>query len=445
MGFYLNTMNTSIKNLYRIFLDHPLICTDTRNIQNDTIFFSLKGETFNGNEFAETAINNGAAFAVVDEEKYVKDDRFLLVDNTLKTLQRLGSYHRSTFDIPVIGITGTNGKTTTKELIRNILSQKYKAQATIGNLNNHIGVPLTLLSVKHDTDIIVIEMGANHIGEIESLCKIANPNFGIITNIGKAHLEGFGSKEGIVKAKSELYSHMKNIGGAVFVNINNSLLYELSQNLNTVFYGDNPKAYTYGEFIEADPFVKLSWTNKDYTPDTEIQNFIINSKLIGAYNFENILAAICVGTYFDVEPEKIIRAIEQYTPVNNRSQIIEKTEKLIILDAYNANPSNMEAAILNLKKMPGEKKIAIIGDMLELGKYEVQEHRKILKLLKKQNFHQLIFVGQTFCKVCSSDDGLCFEDTDAAFSWLQNKPLPASVILLKASRGIKLEKLVDIL
>lgn len=445
MGFYIKIMKNKLIKIYEIFLDHNTIGTNSRNIQKNAVFFALKGDNFNGNKFAEEALGNGAAFAVVDEIKYVKDNRYILVENTLSTLQELSIFHRSKINIPVVAITGTNGKTTTKELAHKILSQKYNAQATQGNLNNHIGVPLSILSANRNTEILVLEMGANHIGEIEFLCKLANPNYGIITNIGKAHLEGFGSEKGVIKAKSELYSHLENIRGTAFVNLNDQLLTKLSNNLKKILYGNNTKADIYGEILEVNPFLKISWNYKTSYPLHKKQTFKINSKLIGTYNFENILAAIAIGHHFGVEPEKIKKAITDYIPVNNRSQIIKKGEKIIILDAYNANPTNMEAAILNLKNIPGNKKIAIIGDMLELGKYSEQEHCKILKLLKEQDFDRLLLVGPRFFNICEKEKHLCFENTEDAYSWLKNNSLPDSVILIKASRGMNLEKLAGIL
>lgn len=445
MGFYLNAMQNTIQELYRLFLKHPLICIDSRKVLKNSIFFGLKGENFNGNEFAEEAIKKGAAYSVIDDENFKKNECCILVANTLESLQELSRYHRKNLNIPLIAITGTNGKTTTKELVNSILSKKFKTKSTSGNLNNHIGVPLTILSAQKDTELLVIEMGANHIGEIEKLCKIADPTLGIITNIGKAHLEGFGSEEGIIKAKSELYKHIESTKGTACVNINNPLLVKLSETLNRILYGDDPKADVIGKILGVDPFVKLSWSYKNPKNTKTDKEYFIKSKLIGAYNFENILAAITVGCYFNIEPEKINTAIEEFSPHNNRSQIIKKDNKTIILDAYNANPTNMEVAITNFKNMAGDKKIAIIGDMLELGEYSEKEHIKILQLLGEQNFYQVLLVGPIFYRTSEKKEYQRFENTEAAYIWLKNHPLPKSVILIKASRGMKLEFLADIL
>jgi UDP-N-acetylmuramoyl-tripeptide--D-alanyl-D-alanine ligase len=443
-GVFFKTMKSSIERLYSLFQKHPQLDTDSRNIKAGSIFFALKGENFNGNKFANNAIEKGAAYAVVDEEEFCTNDKIILVDDVLKTLQKLATTHISILNIPVIAITGTNGKTTTKELVNAVLSTKYNTNATRGNLNNHIGVPLTLLSCDSNTEILITEMGANHPGEIADLCQIAQPSFGIITNIGKAHLEGFGGEEGVIKTKSELYQHLERSDGKAFVNADDKLLCELSRNLDRIFYGSGREAKISGEILEVNPFVKLQWEITDTPCENKMRKYSINSKLIGEYNFYNILAAIAVGSYFEIEPQSIMDAVEGYIPVNNRSQIIKKEEKTIILDAYNANPSNMEAAINNLIKMKADKKAAIIGDMLELGKYSSQEHKRIYDLLKDGLVDKLIFVGSIFSGIVNDDD-ICFIDTDTAITWLKNNKIDASLILIKASRGIGLEKIVSIL
>ncbi len=431
-------MKTSIIELYKLFTEFPKVSTDTRNEIKNSIFFALKGENFNGNEFAETAIKNGAAYAIIDEEKIKINDKYILVDDVLKTLQELAKYHREHFNISVIGITGSNGKTTTKELINAVLSKKYNIIATSGNLNNHIGVPLTILSLTKKTEIAVVEMGANHIGEISELCKIAKPNFGIITNIGKAHLEGFGSIEGIIKAKTELYNYIRSVNGKLFVNIDNLLLNQLSDKIHRVTYGTASNVECLIKLLEANPFVRLEWNMAE-------KQYIINSKLIGSYNFENIQAAICIGNYFKVEPGKIIDAIENYEPENNRSQIIESLKNKIILDAYNANPDSMKVSINNFAEMPFKNKILIIGDMHELGTQSVEEHQNVLNIIGNHNYSKVLLIGEEFSSVNSNKNWNTFKTTKEAFEWLKNNPVENASILIKASRLMKLEQLVEVL
>ncbi len=431
-------MEISIQDLYHLFTSKPVICTDTRNIKDNSIFFSLKGEKYNGNKFAEIALQQGADFAVVDEEKYVKDNRYILVDNVLKTLQELAKYHREKLNIPVIAITGTNGKTTTKELINLVLSKKYKTFASYGNFNNHIGVPLTILSINNNTDIAVVEMGANHIKEISQLCDIAQPNFGIITNIGKAHIEGFGNIEQIIKAKNELYEYIAASKGRLFVNIKNDLLLNLSKDIPKTTYGETSDADCRGIFLGINPYVKLNWIYDD-------KSHIIQSQLIGSYNFENILSAVCVGNYFKVNHKSIKQAIESYKPVNNRSQVLKTKGNLIILDAYNANPISMEAAIDNFKIIPYKNKIAIIGDMLELGSESIKEHKRIIKLLEDANFKKIILVGEIFFSLCNNSDFQCFENTDKALQFLKKNHISSASILIKGSRKMELERLTEVL
>jgi UDP-N-acetylmuramoyl-tripeptide--D-alanyl-D-alanine ligase len=332
----------SIEEIYSLFLKHPAICTDSRKAEKYGIFFSLKGDNFNGNAFAEIALENGCKYAFIDEAVYYKDNRYIIVENALNTLQELAKHHRSKLKIPVIGITGTNGKTTTKELIKAVLEKKFNTLATEGNLNNHIGVPQTILKITGKTEIAIIEMGANHIGEIAELCKISKPDHGIITNIGKAHLEGFGSFEGIVKAKKELYDHIEQNNGLLFVNKDNQLLSEMASRIKKITYGKSASADHTGSIKNTEPFIEIVWKNTATN-----KTFLIKSKLVGAYNFENIMAAVAIGSYFEVDVSLIKEAIEAYTPSNNRSQIIKSSNNTIIMDAYNANPSSMEAAINN--------------------------------------------------------------------------------------------------
>ncbi|MDD5569724.1 MAG: UDP-N-acetylmuramoyl-tripeptide--D-alanyl-D-alanine ligase [Bacteroidales bacterium] len=425
-----------IKELYSLYQAYSAVCTDSRSIVENSIFFALKGGNFNGNEFAETALEKGCKYAVIDEEIYRKDERYILVDDTLKTLQELAKYHRKNIDIPVIGITGTNGKTTTKELISAVLAEKYKVVATVGNLNNHIGVPLTILSVKEEHEIAIVEMGANHISEIEGLCEISQPEYGIITNIGKAHLEGFGSLENIIKAKTELYEFLKNNDGIAFVNADNPLLVTASENVpRKVLYGKDTAEFK-GELIGAEPFVSIAI-------ETENKKQEIKTKLAGEYNFENILAAAFIGNYFDVGIKRIKEAIEKYEPQNNRSQILKTKNNLLVLDAYNANPSSLKAALENFIKMKYENKVFIIGDMLELGKYSEEEHNKIISFLNENNVKNVLFVGNVFSKINKVPEYKTFENVDTALNWFKTNKIENSSIFIKGSRGIKLEKLID--
>lgn len=406
-------MFNNINQLYPIYLKHQSVCIDSRNAKKNSIFLALKGVNFDGNEFAKEALDSGCAYAIIDNNKYKKDERFILVENGLETLQNLAQHHRKQFNIPFIGITGTNGKTTTKELIKDVLSKKYKTCATQGNLNNHIGVPLSVLSITRDIEIAIIEMGANHIGEISALCKIAQPSHGLITNIGKAHLEGFGSFEGVITAKKELYGYLKQNKGIVFVNSDNALLMELSNTQNRATYKTSKKT--------------------------------INTHLIGKHNLENILAAMCIGHYFGVKESDIEQAIENYQPTNNRSQIIKTKKNTVLLDAYNANPTNMEAVINHVSQMQAENKVVILGDMLELGSYSLQEHQAVIELLKKRNFNQVILVGDNFSKVKNNINCKHFADTAAASNWLKHQNIKDAFILIKGSRGIELEKLMEVL
>jgi len=427
----------SIEFLYSLFKKTKKISTDSRQDCNGEIFIALKGGNFNGNHFAEQAINNGCSYAIIDEKTFVNDDRYILVDNVLDTLQELAIHHRKQLKIPVICITGSNGKTTSKELINAVLSSSFKVSSTKGNLNNHIGVPLTILEIPLDAEIAVVEIGANHIGEIDFLCKIAKPTFGLITNIGKAHLEGFGGIEGVKKAKAELYNYLKIDGGKAFVNSDNKMLMELSAHINCIYYGANNKCK--GLIISENPFLNIIATLNNS------KKLSICSNLMGAYNFENVLAAVCIGNYFGVNSDSIIKAIEDYVPNNNRSQIIESENNTILLDAYNANPMNMKATLNSFSNDPASKKMVILGDMLELGTYSEEEHSSILNLLVKCNFNQVVLVGEQFGKVETTKAGLHFNTVQDAGKWLIENPPVGMKILIKASRGIGLETLIDYL
>jgi UDP-N-acetylmuramoyl-tripeptide--D-alanyl-D-alanine ligase len=433
-----------IEELYNHFLKHPVVCTDTRDIKQGAIFFALKGDSFNANKFAELALNSGCSLAVIDEEEYKRDERYFLVKDVLSTLQALANYHRKLLTIPIISITGTNGKTTTKELVNAVLSTKYNVLATKGNLNNHIGVPLTLLSITKEHEIAIIEMGANHQGEIAMLCNIAEPDFGMITNIGKAHLEGFGGPDGVIKAKNEMYHFIKQKGGKLFVNADNDLLKNLSKGINQITFGTSEEVDFKGKFIESNPFVKLKWKAKvDATNIDDKQT--IATQLIGKYNFENILAAACIGNYFNVSDELIKAGLEAYVPSNNRSQVMKTHSNLLLLDAYNANPSSMAAAIENFSQMEQPNKMVILGDMLELGDDSAKEHLAIVNLLKEKNLYCVFLVGPCFMEFGKIINAKTFANSDDANNYLKQHPVKHSTILIKGSRGIKLEKVVETL
>jgi UDP-N-acetylmuramoyl-tripeptide--D-alanyl-D-alanine ligase len=432
---------TSTEQLYSIFLEHPIVCTDTRTITPGSIFFALKGENFNGNKFAKQALESGCAYAVIDEEEYWENDRVLLVKDVLSALQDLARHHRAKLNIPVIGITGSNGKTTTKELISTVLSRKYRTYATKGNLNNHIGVPLTILSISKDQEMAVVEMGANHIGEIAMLCTISQPTHGIITNIGKAHLEGFGSPQGVIKAKNELYQHIHAHGGTLFVNRDNPLLTDLSKDAEKYTYGTSADADITGEYIGVNPFVLLRWRSQ-LDPNPLNVKETVETQIIGKYNFENLLAAACIGYYFEVSEEEINAALKSYAPSNNRSQVMKKGTNTVLLDAYNANPTSMAAAIDNFAELKGENKLLILGDMLELGNETAKEHQHITDLLRQKKLSNAVLVGDHFSKVNDTGAKL-FGSADEALEWLKAQRIENTIILIKGSRGVKLEKLVE--
>jgi UDP-N-acetylmuramoyl-tripeptide--D-alanyl-D-alanine ligase len=422
----------NIEVLYLIFQSHPTISTDNRKVSEGCLFFALKGENFNGNQFAKNAIEKGASFAIIDEEEYELSNKYILVKDVLKTLQKLANYHRKQFDIPFIGITGTNGKTTTKEFISTILRKKYKTTFTQGNLNNHIGVPITLLSIPIDCEIAIIEMGANHIGEIDFLCKMTEPNYGIITNIGTAHIEGFGSINGVKQTKNELYLFIKSINGKVFVNSGDKVLIELSSDINKITYG-NSNADCMGKLISSTPSVELKWNNINIT-----------SNLYGGYNYENILAAICIGNHFDIDSKNIKEAIEEYYPTNNRSQIIEIDNNTIFLDAYNANPTSMNSAIDTFIENKSENKLMILGDMLELGKISQEEHQKIATKVYQSKIDTL-FIGNEFNAISNKYNFIFLKDVSAVIGWLKHSRVVNHQILIKGSRGIRLEGIISYL
>ncbi len=428
---------TTTKHIYKVFKKHPSISTDSRKIEKGCIFFALKGETFNGNKFAESAIKQGASYAIIDEKEYQVSDKMILVDNVLKSLQELANHHRKQLATPVLAITGTNGKTTTKELTSAVLSQKFNVSFTEGNLNNHIGVPLTLLKMNTSTEFGVVEMGANHPGEIAELCKIAEPDFGLITNVGKAHLEGFGSFEGVIQTKSEMYRHLKKSNGHIFYNADNPILSDLLKDTkNKISYG-TLNADLRGELLNSPPFVHL----KVNFPKGVLY---LNTNLTGDYNFENILAAACIGNYFQVDPIAIQSAIKNYFPKNNRSQLIKKDHLKIIMDAYNANPTSMQASINSFISNASENSYLILGDMLELGKYSNAEHTAILEILRKNTFVNVFTVGKIFNKISAGFNCKSFQNVNELYDYLQSNPIEKGKILIKGSRGIQLEKLLDL-
>ncbi len=429
--FYLRFM--TIQQLHALFLAHPTICTDTRKITDDCLFFALKGPNFNGNKFAKDALEKGAAYAIIDEEGYKTSDKHIVCDDVLETLQQLSTYHRKKSNAKVIALTGSNGKTTTKELINAVLSKKYKTIATKGNLNNHIGVPLTLLSIEKDTEIAIVEMGANHKGEIAFLSSIAQPDFGYITNFGKAHLEGFGSVEGVIQGKSELYDHLMANDNYIFMNADDPIqLEKLGPYIKKMGFSTQDPQYYNIKFIEADPYVVL-----------EVEGNCIESQLIGKYNFPNCCAAILIGKYFNVPLENIKTALASYQPQNNRSQIIQKNGLNIILDAYNANPTSMRAALENFNAMQAENKTLIIGDMFELGKTAVEEHQNIADLAKKLGFNKVYLVGETFFETETTLSK--FKSFDDVKAHLSKNPIEKGIVLIKGSRGMALERVLDLL
>ncbi len=429
------------EKLYPAFKNGAAICTDTRSITPGSIFFALKGPTFNGNNFASAALEQGAAFCVVDEVNHADENRIIVVDDVLTFLQHFARYHRSRLSIPFIGITGSNGKTTTKELIHRVLSKKFKTLCTKGNLNNHIGVPLTILSVNETHELAIIEMGANHQGEIALLCEIAQPTHVLITNVGKAHLEGFGGIEGVKKGKGEMYAFAKKINATTFINNDNAVLKEMLGDCKKIIsYGSNESCDVTGKLIPGGNFVSLEWKTKGSSSWKKVQ-----SNITGSYNFENILAAITAGVFFGADSDSINAAISEYNPDNQRSQIIEKGTQRIVMDAYNANPTSMEAALNNFKQNFNGKKAVMLGDMFELGNNADAEHREIAKLASESGFEILVFVGPVFRDAAGIKDAHYFNNSDDAAHWIKSQPLEGYTILIKGSRGSKMEKVLEVL
>ncbi|MEP2023878.1 MAG: UDP-N-acetylmuramoyl-tripeptide--D-alanyl-D-alanine ligase [Reichenbachiella sp.] len=421
-------MDQTISFLYEKFLNSAGVCTDTRSLQENQIFFALKGDNFNGNVYAAQAIQEGALVAVVDETQNEKNEQYVVVDDVLKCLQSLAIHHRNQFKIPFLGITGSNGKTSTKELVARVLGSDRKTQYTKGNLNNHIGVPLTLLSIAEDTEFAIIEMGANHVGEIASLCEMAKPTHGLITNIGTAHIGEFGGQEAIIRAKSELFDYLRKTDGIPFINLEDRILQNMSKRFSNAISYPNELC----SLKSATPFVHY----KDVHGDTHA------TEMIGAYNFLNISAAVTIGHFFEVEDPYM--AIDGYMPDNNRSQMIEIGSNTIILDAYNANPDSIRAALDNLAIIDSNHKVAILGDMKELGEYAEEEHRKIIDYAETLGLNEVYLVGNDFKKAHHHSKSKVFEKIDELSDLLQKKPLTAAIVLIKGSRGMKMEQLTKL-
>ena len=428
--------------LYELYLKHPVISTDTRKITPDSLFFALKGDKFDANSFAEKAIEAGAAYAIIDDAKYRLSGQYLLVEDVLSKLQDLARYHRKQLQIPVIGLTGSNGKTTTKELINAILSQRFNTFATAGNLNNHIGVPLSILSINASHQMAVIEMGANHQKEIGMLCTISQPSHGLITNIGRAHLEGFGGTEGIKIGKGELYDYLKLTNGITFIDTDSEVLGQMSlarQLANTIKYGttgiDNMVT---GKLVNNTPYVSLQWWSA-----VDKKN-LVESQLTGAYNLNNMLAAICIGHYFKLNDTEINKGLNDYTPSNNRSQIMQTDSNTLICDYYNANPSSMVVAIENINTMTAKEKVLILGDMFELGEESAEEHKAIVQKAIAAPVNKRIFIGKAFYEFKQGFSADFFETTDEAIKALKAKPIKHATVLIKGSRGMALERLVEL-
>lgn len=422
-----------IEHLYNLYLQHPSVKIDTRKIEVGDIFFALKGPNFNGNHFAKKALNAGAEFIIVDEELNFTDERIIKTADVLLTLQQLAKHHREQFDNPFIAITGSNGKTTTKELVHQVLSSHYKTYTTEGNLNNHIGIPLTLLKIKADVEMAVIEMGANHLNEIAGYCRYAQPTHGLITNLGKAHLEGFGSIEGVRKGKGELFDYLRQNNGTAFVNCDDDFIKKMSDGIkNIVTYGSAEGTVT-GKALRNSSFLEVETNNENIG--------LIKTQLVGEYNLLNVLAAITIGKHFNVADEKIKTAIENYSPSNSRSQLIQQGANRIILDAYNANPGSMKAAIENFSSMPGDNKILLLGAMMELGADSKSEHDDIVKLIDKYQWKNVALVGDNFKNIKHSY--LHFDNSLQAKDWLKDQHFKNVQILIKGSRSMQMEKVLE--
>jgi UDP-N-acetylmuramoyl-tripeptide--D-alanyl-D-alanine ligase len=424
----------NILPLYELYLRNPSVQTDTRKLQPGDLFFALKGDNFNGNKFAQQAIDAGAACAVIDDNRYMIEGKTYLVEDTLKALQELARHHRQQFTIPFIAITGSNGKTTTKELVHVVLSRKYKTYTTEGNLNNHIGIPLTLLKVKKDAEIVVIEMGANHLREIAGYCEYAMPDYGVITNCGKAHLEGFGGVEGVRKGKGELYDWLRDHDGTAFVMWDYDYLRDMSQGLTHIITYGTTDASIEGYTVKSEPFLEVSI-------DRGATTGLIKTQLVGDYNLPNVLLAVAIGKYFSVPDEEIRNAIENYQPSNSRSQLLQDGSNQIILDAYNANPSSMKLAIENFARLQAADKVLMLGAMAELGAESLEEHQAIVDLIGKYRWKEVVLVGGDFLKL--SHPYRSFPDSLEAKQWYTAQHFTNTHLLVKGSRSMKMEKILE--
>lgn len=426
----------NLNELYELFLHHEKITTDSRHCPANSLFFALKGERFDGNQYAAKALEAGAAYAIIDNPEYLSGDRMILVDNVLDCLQQLAHRHRKALGIPVIGITGTNGKTTTKELLASVLATKFNVLATEGNLNNQIGVPLTLLRMNPDHEIAVVEMGASHPGDIDELVHIVAPNYGLITNVGCAHLEGFGSFEGVLHTKGELYDYLRHTNGKIFINQENKDLMGIAHGLEQITYGQHEGAFAVGHVVESNPFLTFDWKQQG-------KIHVVETHLVGAYNIDNVLAAVAVGRYFKIPAERISRAIAAYEPTNNRSQYKKTERNALIIDAYNANPTSMKAALDNFASLPVHPKAVVLGDMLELGKTSDELHSGIVRQLQAEAFDKVYLCGQHFAR--TADSFPSFTTTEELIAALRQDKLEGYHILIKGSHSMGLENVVELL
>lgn len=424
---------STIEKIYKLYKTAYTVTTDSRTITQGCVFVALKGEHFDGNDFALNVAEEGiAACVIADRKDLPQHERLFVVEDSLKALQELANYHRKQLDTPIIGITGTNGKTTTKELVSAVLAKKYNILFTQGNFNNQLGVPLTLLRIKPDTELAVIEMGASHPGDINELTGIGEPNYGMITNIGRAHLRDFGGYEGVIKTKNEMYQYIAAHKGLLFVNKDNELLMDLSKSINKVTYGTSNDADIQGKLLSANPYLSVEWNGKK-----------IDTQLVGDYNFENVMAAICIGTYFNVAANDIVEALSSYRPTNNRSQVIDTARNRVVMDAYNANPTSMSHSIKNFRNICKLDNLLILGDMRELGNESEQEHKNILELLKELRFENVYLVGEEFQRVAKNSKFSTFINVEELAQYLQQHPVSGRDILVKGSNSIHLNKIID--
>lgn len=424
---------STIEKIYKLYKTAYTVTTDSRTITQGCVFVALKGEHFDGNDFALNVAEEGiAACVIADRKDLPQHERLFVVEDSLKALQELANYHRKQLDTPIIGITGTNGKTTTKELVSAVLAKKYNILFTQGNFNNQLGVPLTLLRIKPDTELAVVEMGASHPGDINELTGIGEPNYGMITNIGRAHLRDFGGYEGVIKTKNEMYQYIAAHKGLLFVNKDNELLMDLAKSINKVTYGTCNDADIQGKLLSANPYLSVEWNGKK-----------IDTQLVGDYNFENVMAAICIGTYFNVAANDIVEALSSYRPTNNRSQVIETARNRVVMDAYNANPTSMSHSIKNFRNICKSDNLLILGDMRELGNESEQEHKNILELIKELRFENVYLVGEEFQRVAKNSKFSTFINVEELAQYLQQHPVSGRDILVKGSNSIHLNKIID--